>query len=157
MNLWRNRPKSVFFVSALTFAFMLVAYVHGQMQMRQPQMVTLAGTVIDMTCAAKGQAMMGVWKNTEQDHMLADGKMQKDCATMCLKGGQPAGLFANGKINAVFACNPRATLAEFAAENVEVQGFWGGDGKEVKTFVPLKIRAKGSGDWKDVNCETMHM
>lgn len=140
---------------ALVAGSFLVAYVHAQMQ--PPQMVSLSGTVIDLTCASKGKAMMNAWKNTEQDHMMADGKMQKDCATMCLKGGQPAALFSAGKISAVFACNPRATLSEFAAQQVEVQGFWAGDGREVKTFVPQKIRAKGSGSWRDVNCETMHM
>ena len=64
-------------------------------QMGQPDMVSLKGTLIDLTCAAKGNAMMNSWDNTKQVHMLADGNMQKSCATMCLQGGQPAALFAS--------------------------------------------------------------
>ena len=124
--------------------------------MKQPQTVTLKGTLIDLACAAKGQAMMGSWGNTGQDHMMPNGKTQKSCATMCLRGGQPAALFADNKVTAVFACNPRATLASYAADSVEVQGFWAGTGSDVKPFVPTKIRS-GSGAWKDVDCATMHM
>lgn len=125
-------------------------------QMKQPKMETLSGTIIDLTCAAKGKAMMDNWYNAENnDHMTPDGK-QTACAVMCLQGGQPAALFSGNEISAVFACNPRATLANYAAKNVEVQGFWAGDGKSVKTFVPTKIRQKGSGSWVDVNCATMH-
>ena len=126
-----------------------------QAQMKQPKEVTLSGTLIDLTCASKGKAMMDSWKNTEDDHMMPDGNLQKQCATMCLQGGQPAALFSKGQIAAVFACNARGTLAGFAAKSVEVGGFWAGDGKEVKTFVPMKIRS-GSGSWQDVNCATMH-
>jgi hypothetical protein len=87
--------------------------------------------------------------------MMADGNVQKSCATMCLQGGQPAALFASNRVTAVLACNPRPTLAKYAAQNVEVQGFWAGDGRDVKPFVPMKIRA-GSGSWQDVDCATMH-
>lgn len=124
-------------------------------QMQEPKMVTLSGTVIDLTCAAKGTAMTDSWMNVKQDRMMKDGGTQKACATMCLMGGQAAALSADGQIAAVFACNPRATLAGFAAESVEVQGFWAGEGADVKPFVPTKIR-KGSGAWQDVDCMTMH-
>lgn len=161
MSMIRNARNVVYALSVMGLvvlgSYLLMSSAQAQMQMKQPQMVSLSGTIIDLTCASKGKAMMNAWKNTEQDHMMPDGKVQKDCATMCLKGGQPAALFSGGQITAVFACNPRTTLSEFAAQTVEVQGFWAGDGKDVKTFVPQKIRAKGSGSWKDVNCETMHM
>lgn len=126
-------------------------------QMNEPEMVTLSGTVIDLTCAAKGQAMMANWHNAEHDdHMTPDGE-KKACATMCLKGGQPAALFTGDRIEAVFACNPRATLADFAAEEVDVQGFWAGSSDDAtRTFVPAKIRAAGSSSWQSVDCATMH-
>ncbi len=125
-------------------------------QMKQPAMVTISGTVIDLTCTVKAKAMTGKWVNAKDDHMMPGGKINKGCAKMCLSGGQPAALFTDGKILATFACNPSATLADFAGENVEVQGFWAtGDDDGAKTFVPAKIR-QGSGDWTDVNCETMH-
>lgn len=140
-------------VAAASMAVLMVG--HGWAQMQEPKMVTLQGTVVDLTCASKGKAMANSWMNTEQDHMMPDGSVQKSCATMCLMGGQPAALFSNGNVAAVFACNPRATLAKFAAQTVEVQGFWAGEGRDNKPFVPMKIRA-GSGDWEDVDCATMH-
>jgi len=81
--------------------------------------------------------------------------VMKSCATMCLQGGQPAALFAGNQITAVLACNPRNTLAKYAAQNVEVQGFWAGSGSDVKPFVPIKIRT-GSGSWQEVDCANMH-
>lgn len=145
--------KSKFAFIAATCLLGMVAGV--QAQMNEPEKVTLKGSVIDLTCASKGFAMSGKWVNAEEDHMMPDGKTQPSCATMCLRGGQPAALFDGNGITAVFACNPRATLANYASQEVEVQGYWAGDGKDVNTFVPLKIRA-GSGSWQDVNCATMH-
>ncbi len=158
MKTLRNCRKTVgvIFVFAVTAFAVSFFGAELQAQMKKPKMVTLSGTVIDLTCASKAKAMMDSWGNTKNDHMMPDGKVQKSCAVMCLKGGQPAALFSGRKIIAAFACNPRATLADFAAESVEVQGFWAGDGKDVKTFVPQKIRAKGSSAWQDVNCATMH-
>jgi len=126
-------------------------------EMKKPKMETISGKVIDMTCAAKGHAMMGNWHNAENnDHMTPDGK-KPNCAEMCLKGGQPAALFANDKIKAVFACNPRATLADYAAKEVDVQGFYATNKKDgANTFIPQKIRAAGGGSWTDVDCATMH-
>ncbi len=119
-----------------------------------PDMKTIKGSVIDLTCASKGHAMMGNWMNAKDDHMMEGGKEQKGCGTMCLKGAQPAGLFDGKTVNAVFACNPSATLSAYSGKQVEVQGFWAGE-KSVQTFVPMKIR-EGSGTWKDVQCATMH-
>lgn len=124
--------------------------------MKQPKMVTLSGKVIDLTCASKGHALMGTYVNTAMDHHMPDGKISPKCAEMCLRGGQPAALFADHDIKAVFACNPRTTLADFAAKDVDVQGFWAGNGKDNQSFVPKKIRAAGSSAWQDVDCATMH-
>lgn len=138
------------------FAIMAVVPLasQGVAQMKQPKMVTLSGTIADLTCASKGNAMMGNWHNAENnDHMTPEGT-KRECATMCLRGGQPAALFASNDLKAVLACSPQFTLANFAAQDVEVQGFYAG-GKDVKTFVPQKIRAKG-GSWEDVQCAEMH-
>lgn len=121
----------------------------------KPPVVTVSGIVIDLTCASKGKAFRGDWENINEDHVMSGGKIMKGCATMCLKGGQPAALFANNKIVATFACNPRATLSNYAADHVDVQGFWAGDGQK-DTFIPQKIRKKGNPDWSNVNCATMH-
>lgn len=125
-------------------------------QMQKPDSAVISGTLIDMTCAAKGKALMDSWVNAENDdHMTPEGK-KAACATMCLKGGQPAGVFKDGGIAAVLACNPRATLADYAAQDVELKGFWAGSsGDAARTFVPQQIRPAG-GDWQEVDCATMH-
>lgn len=141
---------------ACTLLLILGLAAHAQ-EMAKPEMTTISGKIIDLTCASKAQAMMGSWVNTEDTHMMPGGKEAPGCATMCLKGGQPAALFQDDAIAAVFACNPRATLADYAAQEVEVEGFWGGSaGDAIKTFVPTKIRATGGGDWQEVDCATMH-
>ncbi|MCH6569171.1 MAG: hypothetical protein IH794_03645 [Acidobacteria bacterium] len=139
----------------VALAFVSPFGMNVEAQMGQPDTVSLKGTLIDLTCAAKGNAMMNSWGNTKQDHMMADGNVMKSCATMCLQGGQPAALFAGNQITAVLACNPRNTLAQYAAQDVEVQGFWAGSGSDVKPFVPMKIRT-GSGSWQEVDCANMH-
>ncbi len=148
------RSRRTLVLATLTVCALVVALT-GAAQMAKPKMVTLSGKVIDITCAAKGKVMMDSWTNAENEEHKTPGGPKPGCATMCLKGGQPAGLFKDGDIVAAFACNPRNTLADFAAQDVEVQGFWGGGGT-VKTFVPGKIRAAGGGDWQDVDCATMH-
>lgn len=144
-------------VLAAAVTLCMVSALALQAQMAKPDMVTLSGKVIDMTCASKGKAMMDSWHNAENnEHKTPEGP-KPGCAEMCLKGGQPAGLFDNGKIVAAFGCNPRNTLANFASQDVEVMGFWGGSKKDAaRTFIPAKIRAAGGSDWQDVDCATMH-
>jgi hypothetical protein len=126
--------------------------------MSEPEIVTVSGKVIDVTCAAKGKAMMGTWVNVDSDHIMEDGSIMKGCAEMCLLGGLPAGLFKDDKIMAVLACNPAPTLSKYAGEDVELQGFWATtvavDG--TASFVPQKIQAAGSDTWDDVVCELLH-
>ncbi len=115
---------------------------------------------------------MGAWNNIAQDHMMADGNLQKGCATLCLMGGQPAALFADNKITAVFACNPQGsgvaphqgyTLAGNVAQASEVEGYWLDDKAETGLFVPLKIRRAiltaerryGSGGLLELDCGAM--
>ncbi len=147
----KTHRKPFLYLSALA----LVAAI-ALADMKQPKTVTLSGTLIDLTCASKGKAMMNSWQNVGNDHMMPDGKIKNSCAKLCLTTGQPAALWSNNQIRAVLACDPKTTLANFAGEKVEVQGFWAGDGKEVKTLVPTKIR-QGAGEWKDVVCQEMHM
>lgn len=137
-------------------AMVAVAAGSQAQEMAKPEMVTVSGKLVDVSCAAKGRAMMGTWDNVGQDHMTEEG-YQEACATMCLEMGQPAGLFADDKLEAVFACNPRATLVDFAAKDVEVRGFWaGGPNDGARTFAPMQIRETGSRDWKQVECAEIH-
>ncbi len=144
-----------------------------QAQENDPQTVILKGRVVDLTCAVKGKVAMGAWNNIAQDHMMEDGNLQKGCASLCLLGGQPAALFSDNRITAVFACNPRGsgaaphqgyTLAGNVAQASEVEGYWLDDRAETGLFVPLKIRRAiltaerryGSGGWRELDCGNMH-
>ncbi len=126
-------------------------------KMKAPETVTISGKLVDMSCAAKGEVMMGNNHNAlNNTHMTPNGKMES-CATMCLKGGQPAGIDTKGKLTATLLANASLNLYKFAAKDVEVQGFWAGKKKEhVKTFMPAKIRIKGTTQWTDVEATAMH-
>jgi hypothetical protein len=154
MNAKEKTMRQSLLRTSIVIALCLIAGALYATQMKQPEMKTINGSIVDMTCASKGHAMMGKWMNAKDDHMMEDGKMQKGCGTMCLKGSQPAGLFDGKTVSAVFACNPALTLADYSGKQVEVQGFWAGE-KSVQTFIPMKIR-EGSGSWQDVQCATMH-
>lgn len=126
----------------------------------QPKTATVSGVMADFSCASKGKVMMDSWYNaTHDDHKTPDGP-KPGCATMCLKSmGQPAALFDadKEKMVAVFACNPAHTLADYAAKEVQVEGFWAGAGGDSpRAFVPQKIRAAGGGEWSEVTCAMMH-
>lgn len=152
-----RKMNSVYSVGLALAAVLVVAY-GASAQMKppmMPKMATVKGTLVDMTCSSKAYAMGMKWASTKEDHMLEDGKMQTGCATMCLKGGQPAALFSGDSLTAVLACDPKQSLAAFSSKDVELQGYWAGDGKSVKSFVPQKIRA-GSGAWSDVACAEIH-
>ena len=137
----------------------------------QPQTIAVKGWLVDLTCAVKGHIMTGAWNNIGGDHMMADGNIQELCATLCLKGGQPAALFSDDKITAVLACNPggsgssRSFLARFVAMEVEVQGYWADGIAETGIFVPSRIRRGilrardrygSGGGWRDLDCGTAH-
>ena len=93
---------------------------------------------------------------TQQDHTTEDGTIEQ-CAKTGLENGNPAALWNGKKIVAVFACNPRMTLANYAASKVDVQGFWAGFKKDdVKSFVPRKIRLQGTKVWNKVDCQYLH-
>lgn len=149
------RHKTRLFILAVAVLTALAASLGAQMN--EPKIVTLTGKIIDVTCAVKHKAMTDSWHNAENNKHLSPEGVKPKCAEMCLRGGQPAGLFVHGRIEAALACNPRLTLADYAAEEVELEGFWGGGRYDkMQSFVPLKIRRPGESDWTPVNCLTMH-
>ena len=119
--------------------------------------VTISGKLIDLTCAAKGMVKMGSDFNAlNNDHKTPKG-LKAGCAEMCLKSGQPAGVYNNGKIIATLLANASINLYEWAAKDVEIQGYWAGEKDDkVKTFVPAKIRVKGTEEWTEVQTAQMH-
>lgn len=139
------------------FSGVALAQAGSDGKMKMPKTVTISGTLIDLSCAAKGKVLMGNDFNALNDtHMTPKGEMAS-CATMCLKGGQPAGIYSDGKIVATLLANASLNLYKFAAKDVEVEGFWAGDKKDkVKTFMPAKIRIAGTKDWTVVQAAQMH-
>ena len=149
--------KTVVPVAVFALVFVLVAGVASAQEMKKPETVTISGKLVDLSCAAKGQTMMGSDNNAiNNDHMTPNGKVES-CATMCLKGGQPAGIYSDGKLTATLLANASLNLYKFAAKDVEVQGFWAGKKKDkTATFVPAKIRVKGTTEWTEVQTAQMH-
>ena len=152
-----SRSFSYVVVGVAALMLTSVAYADADKKMGKPETVTVSGKLVDLSCAAKGQAMMGSDRNALNDtHMTPKGEVAS-CATMCLKGGQPAGIYSDGKITATLLANASLNLYKFAAKDVDVQGFWAGNGKnEVATFFPQKIRLQGTTDWTDVQTAQMH-
>lgn len=153
----RRIRKLVVPVAVFTSIFTLVVGVAGAQDMKKPETVTISGKLVDLSCAAKGQALMGSDNNAiNNDHMTPNGKVES-CATMCLKGGQPAGVYSDGKLTATLLANASLNLYKFAAKDVEVQGFWAGKKKDrTATFMPTKIRVKGTTEWTEVQTAQMH-
>ena len=153
----RGIKKAVVPVSMFVLAFALLAGVAGAQDMKKPETVTISGKLVDLSCAAKGQAMMGSDNNAiNNDHMTPNGNVES-CATMCLKGGQPAGIYSDGKLTATLLANASLNLYKFAAKDVEVQGFWAGKKKDkTATFMPAKIRVKGTTEWTEAQSAQMH-
>ena len=120
-----------------------------------PERVAISGHLVDFSCATHSYARTGEWDDTE--HILPCPTKEAtaaECARRCLKGGQPAALFDGESILAIFMCNARTTLADFAAEHVEIEGYW--SHKDARTFVPFKIRRHQEDEWQSVSCATMY-
>ena len=62
----------VFAITVLAVSF-FGAGIKAQTEL--PDRVTVRGTVIDLNCASTGKALTGSWKNTELDHVMADGML----------------------------------------------------------------------------------
>ena len=171
----RFNSCSKFALLTFSLAFTLLAMsclrISEEAETDQPQIITVKGWLVDLTCAVKGHILTGAWNNIGEDHMMADGNIQKRCASLCLKGGQPAALFSDNKITAVLACNPagsgssRSYLARFVAMEVEVQGYWADGAAKTGIFVPSRIRRGilrardrygSGGGGRDLDCGTVH-
>lgn len=140
------------------FTGLAVLAMAGSVYAQQgPKTVVLSGKLVDLSCATKGMVMMKSDYNALNDtHKTPKGEVAS-CATMCLRGGQPAAIFADGKIKAVLLANAGLNLYKFAVKDVEIEGFWAGKPEnDVKTFMPAKIRVKGTTSWTEVQAAEMH-
>ncbi len=74
-----SRSKMTLLMFALAMSLLVMSFLRTRVeaQTNQPQTVTVEGWLLDLTCAVKGQIMTGAWDNIGQDHMMADGNIQK--------------------------------------------------------------------------------
>lgn len=174
---FNNWSKLVLILFALAITGLAISFfrtpVKAQMDLpetKEAETVVLKGRIVDLTCAVNGKIMTGTWNNVAADHMMADGNILTGCGTMCLKGGQPAALFSNNQITAIFACNPQGgekrfyTLLKYLATPVEVEGHWADGGPESKIFVPVRVqrgvlgvesRVGRRGAWRVLDCGSL--
>ncbi|MCL6564844.1 MAG: hypothetical protein K6U09_00310 [Acidobacteriia bacterium] len=99
--------------------------------------VTLEGTLVDSKCyLSVGEA--------DNDH----GTM-KNCGTMCLKGGSPAGLLTRDKkFHAIIA--PSTALADFVGQTIRVQG-----SEHNGSIMAKKVEVRKNGRWEEVKLGAM--
>lgn len=94
---------------------------------------TWEGTLVDSKCYLADNSLTG------NDH----GAM-KECGTMCLKMGQPAGLVASdGSFHPIIASS--LALAPYVGRPIRVQGTSHGD-----SIVATTIEVNASGTWQEV-------
>ena len=99
--------------------------------------VTLEGTLVASKCSLS----VG-----EADN--AHGTM-KNCGTMCLKGGSPAGLLTRDKkFHAIIA--PSTALADFVGQTIRVQG-----SEHNGSIMAKKVEVRKNGRWEEVKLGAM--
>lgn len=98
---------------------------------------TVEGTLVDSMCYLKGG-------ETGNDH----GPM-KNCGTMCLKGGTPAGVLTKDKkFHAIIA--PSTALAEIVGQTVRVSGQLNNG-----SILAEKVEVNKNGKWEAVKLGAM--
>jgi hypothetical protein len=99
--------------------------------------VTLQGTLVDSKCYLAGG-------ETGNDH----GTM-KNCGTMCLKGGTPAGLLTKDKqFHSIIA--PSTALADYVGQTIRVQG-----SNHNGAILAKKVEVNKNGKWEEVKLGAM--
>lgn len=99
---------------------------------------TVEGTLVDSMCYLKDNSLTG------NDH----GAM-KQCGTMCLKGGTPAGVLTkNKKFHAVIA--PSTALADYVGQTVRVTG-----SIHNESILAKKVEVSKNGKWEEVKLGVM--
>ncbi|MCI0348126.1 MAG: hypothetical protein L0Z53_01765 [Acidobacteriales bacterium] len=121
-----------FGLGALALALVLAGVSSAQKE------TTVEGTLVDSACYLKDNSLTG------NDH----GPM-KDCGTMCLKGGTPAGVLTKGKkFHAVIA--PSTALADYVGQTVRVSG-----SLHNQSILAKKVEVNKNGKWEEVKLGAM--
>jgi hypothetical protein len=99
---------------------------------------TFEGTLVDSKCYLKDNSLTG------NDH----GPV-KECGTMCLKSGLPAGLLSKDKrFHAIVA--PAPALAPYVGQEVRISGSLHGG-----VILAEKAEVRKNGKWEAINIKTM--
>lgn len=125
------KKKGWFFAAAAALLLATGLYAAGKT-------VTIEGTLVDSKCYASDNSLTG------NDH----GGM-KNCGTICLKGGSPAGVVTKAKkFHAILA--PAPSLAEHVGKEVRVTG------EDLNGAVaPKKVEVNNNGKWEEVKLGAM--
>jgi hypothetical protein len=113
------------------------ALVIGSVALAQKE-TTVEGTLVDSACYLKDNSLTG------NDH----GPM-KQCGTMCLKGGTPAGVLTKSKkFHAVIA--PSTALADYVGQPVRVRGTIHNE-----SILANKVEVNKDGKWVEIKLGAM--
>lgn len=117
--------------------FVLLAFAAAVMSARAQER-TIEGTLVDSKCYLSDNSLTG------NDH----GAM-KECGTMCLKGGSPAGVLAKDKtFTAIIA--PSIPLAPHVGRQVRVMG-----DTQSGSILAKKVEVNVNGKWQEVKLGAM--
>ncbi|HYM10551.1 MAG TPA: hypothetical protein VEU62_07460 [Bryobacterales bacterium] len=124
-----NKALLVFLASALLVAIGLSA---------AEKTATWEGTLVDANCYLKDNSLTG------NDHMGV-----KECGTMCLKSGLPAGLLTKDKrFHAIIA--PSLALAPYVGQQVRISG-----SLHSGAILAEKAEVQKNGKWEAINIKAM--
>lgn len=96
------------------------------------------GTLVDSNCYLKDHALTG------NDHMGV-----KQCGTMCLKSGLPAGILTRAKQFHVLVA-PSLALAPYVGQQVRVTGSLHDDAIQTD-----KVEVRKNGKWEEIQLKSM--
>ncbi|MGH9431496.1 MAG: hypothetical protein ACRD3T_08120 [Terriglobia bacterium] len=103
-----------------------------------PKSTVWQGTLVDSNCYLKDHALTG------NDHMGV-----KQCGTICLKSGLPAGILTRTKQLHVLVA-PSIALAPYVGQQVRVTGTMHNDAIQVD-----KAEVRTNGKWEEVQLKSM--
>jgi len=103
-----------------------------------PKSTVWQGTLVDSNCYLKDHALTG------NDHMGV-----KQCGTLCLKSGLPAGILTRTKQFHVLVA-PSIALAPYVGEEVRVTGTMHNEAIQAE-----KVEVRKNGKWEEVQLKSM--
>ncbi len=103
-----------------------------------PKATVWQGTLVDSNCYLKDHALTG------NDHMGV-----KQCGTLCLRSGLPAGILTRAKQFHVLVA-PSIALAPYVGQQVRVTGTMHNEAIQAE-----KVEVQKNGKWEEVQLKSM--